>query len=131
MIFKNEGTWFWFTDNSEDGGVCLKRLTPADISRIDKATLTKKSEYKKFSKREPAQRFEWVEVDEDLRQKMQWDAIISDWKKVDPDGEGEIDCTYENKVRMMSDYADFAMHVGKSIEKLAELEPTEEELQKN
>jgi len=132
MKFTNEGTWFYFNDeNPDDGGVCLKSLTPGDVRRIESATTTKKAEYKKFNKREPAQRFEWLEVDEEKRQEMQWDALIADWAKVDPDGEGEIDCTHDNKIRMMNEYADFATFIGNSIVKLVDQEPTEEDLEKN
>ena len=46
-------------------------------------------------------------------------------------GDGEIDCTYDNKIRMMNDYADFATFIGNSIVKLVEQEPTEEDLEKN
>ena len=128
MIFKNEGTWFYFNDNAEDGGVCLKTLTPGDVRKIEKATVTKKSE---IVKGEKPTRIEWFEVDEGLRQQMQWGAVISDWKKVDPDGTGEIECTYENKLRMMNDYIEFAQFIVKSIGILTQIEPTEKEKEKN
>jgi len=128
MIFKDEGTWFYFNDDAEDGGVCLKTPTPGDMRKIDKATITKKAE---IVKGEKPTRVEWIEVNEELRQEMQWDALISDWKKVDPDGNGEIECTNENKLRMMNDYVEFAKFVGNSIVKLSKIEPTPGEKTKN
>ena len=131
MIFKNEGTWFYFNDNAEDGGVCLKILTPGDVRKIEKATVTKKAEIVKGDQTTKPIRIEWIEVNEELRQEMQWDALISDWKKVDPDGTGEIECTYENKLRMMNDYIEFAQFIVKSIGILTQTEPTEKEKEKN
>ena len=131
MIFKNEGTWFYFNDNAEDGGVCLKILTPGELRKIEKATVTKKAEIVRGDKETRPTRIEWIEINEELQHEMRWDAVITDWKKIDPDGNGEIECTKENKIRMMDDFSDFTKFIIKSVNTLASIEPTEKEKEKN
>ena len=131
MKFSNGGTWFYFNDsNHDDGGVCLRSLSIKDLNRIEKETATVKREFKKVTKRDPAQVFEIREVDEEKRMQLQWDAMIVDWKNIEVDGK-QIKCTTENKVMMMNEYPEFAVFVGEAITKLVDLQPTAEELEKN
>ena len=129
MIFKGEGTWFYFNDDAEDGGVCIKRPNLKEQRAIDKATITKKSQIV-TGDGSPPTRLEWIEVNEELRQEMQWDTSIVDWSKVD-DGSGELECTKENKIRMMNESVSFLKAVGKALSALGKIEPSDEDLEKN
>lgn len=132
MDFGNDGTWFYYNEeNEDDGGVCLKTLSLKDMQEVRKATVKERAEYKRVGgKKMPAQRFVVEEVDEELNQEMTWDRMIVDWKNTLFKGV-ELECTKENKVKMMSESSEFALFIAECIERLTEDEPTVEVIEKN
>ena len=131
MKFVNEGTWFCFDDDKpKEGRICLRTLSPNDIERIDRETVKTEKEYKRISRRDPLQRFEYLVTDTIKRQEMQWDALIVDWENLEDD-KGPVECNTKNKIRMMGEYANFALFVGRCVEKLVADQPSFEDLEKN
>ena len=117
---KNEGTWFWFDeDDHEAGGVCLRVCAKADIDKINRLTSTTKREYK------GGNRHEYKVVDEKRADELIWDFCIVDWQGVEVDGI-DLECTKENKVRLMNTSVDFVNRIGKWLDQLTEIEGTAE-----
>jgi len=93
---EDKGTWFWFDeDNHELGGLCLRELSTDEYQRIERMTVKHR---KKFSH---GMAYDDSEVDEKLAAKMRWEFCITDWKEVELDNV-KLDCTRENKVKMMN-----------------------------
>ena len=95
-----KGTWFYFDEENEDeGGVCIRLISNDELDRIIifyKLTGIEKPIVKK-------------KIEE-----LIWDYVITDWKNVLVSGT-EVDCTKENKVKLMKD-PDFANFIVKSLE---------------
>ena len=117
---ENLGTWFYYNpDDESQGGVCLRELSPDEYDRIEKMTVKKR---RKFKRGIP---YEDIQEDKKLADKMRWDYCITDWKKTNLDGQ-ELECTAENKVRMMK-VNDFVKHVADSINDLVDANKSLEE----
>lgn len=112
MIFDvnnlNPGVWF----DKEDMKIKLRLCAGDDLRKIDKQTTKKQVEYKR------GQRFEYVDINEDLRNEVIWDFCIVEWKNVMDKHGNEIPCTRANKVLLMGQSIAFASFVGDCLEKL-------------
>lgn len=114
----NPGTWFDF----EDGGrICLRSLSTEEAMSITKKTTKPKVEYKY------QQRFSFEETDEDKQFALMWDAIIVDWEGIETADGKIMDCTTENKVKLMKKSPVFSRAIRRFLEKLNELEAAEKE----
>lgn len=111
----NPGTRFYFDeDKPEDGYVGLRICNGKALRDIHKATIKKRTEYKK------GQRFEVEEVDEDKRSQMINDYIITEWSGITDDFDQPIECNAENKNFLMLNVIDFSRFISDCLEKLAE-----------
>lgn len=114
---KKEGTWFFFDDNDESlGGVQLRLLTPGEEDKIERMTVKKKQ------KPSRGVQMEIRTVDEKLKNRMTYDAWISDWNNVQLDGK-TVSCNTENKIKMM-EITDFCRFVIDGILSLSETNET-------
>jgi len=115
----------------EGGGkVYLKAITSEEFNAINKKTTKKKVEYRKVDG--TASRFEYEEIDYDLRAELFYDAAIIDWENfVDASG-NEIPCTKENKMLFMNKSVAFSKFIADSIKILTDDTTREnEEAEKN
>ena len=116
----NIGTWFYFDPANEKlGGVCLRELTTSESEKIERLTVKKRKKFRR------GQVYDDTDIDEKLASKMRWDFCITDWKEVNLDGKS-LDCTIENKVKMMN-VIDFVKHVVDSLENLVDTNKTLDE----
>ena len=123
----NPGVGFLFDENDpESGKIYIRVMNAAKAQEITQATTKKKVEYKH------GQRFEIVETDEDKRSRLLWDYTIVGWERLEDDAGNPIECTTENKMKLMLESVPFAAFVGSCINKLnAEYEMLREEAEKN
>lgn len=119
----NPGTWF---DDGDGGRICLRLLSPEEVTAIARKSIKKRVEYKHGS------RFEYDEINDDLAFDLTFDACITDWEgQVTADGT-DLPCTKENKLKLMRKSPAFAAMVKNNIEKLREAETVEKaEAEKN
>jgi hypothetical protein len=110
MDFKTDtSVRFDFEDGS--GWVKIKPLSPAIMRKIETACVTRKFD-KKIKGYES-------KTDLEKQQHMQWDEVIHSWAGVNLDGK-ELECTAENKIRMMDNHVEFTYFVGTCMEYLNE-----------
>lgn len=122
----NPGCWFNFTDNPDEGSICLRVCDGDTLKAIFKATSKSRVTYK------DRQRYEYEDVDPDLRSVMIWDYCIVDWKGLMDSDDNPIPCTKENKILLMGKSVTFATFVSEKINELNDLNKVhEEELAKN
>jgi len=124
---ENLGTWFYFNEDSEDdGGVCIRILSLAETTALDKKFKKTRIEYKRSN------RFEVPVLDEEGYDKAMWDTVITDWSNV-CDSEGKpLDCTKANKYELMTRSVAFATFVTEKTEALSKLDISDaEDLAKN
>ena len=115
----------------EGGGkVYLRVITSEEFNAINKKTTKKKVEYRKVDG--TASRFEYEEIDYDLRTELFYDAAIINWENfVDAEG-NEIPCTKENKMLFMNKSSAFSKFITDSIKILTDDRNREnEEAEKN
>jgi len=122
---EDKGTWFWFDEDNQDaGGICLRELTTDEHQRIERMTVKHR---KKFSH---GTAYDDAEIDEKLAAKMRWDFTIVDWKVIELDN-AILDCTRENKAKMMN-VVNFVKFFVESMNTLVESnKPIEEARLKN
>ena len=109
----NPGIWFLFNENDPNSGrICIRILNSAKGQEILKAITKKRVEYKQ------GQRFEVLDVDEDKRSQMLWDYTIVSWERLEDDDGKPIECTPENKAKLISENIGFASFVGSCIVKI-------------
>jgi len=109
----NPGVWFAFDEDDPDSGrICLRIANQAERDKIRKATRTQKDIFRQ------GQRFEVEKIDDDLFSEMLWDYCIVDWERLEDDDEMPIECTKENKLKLMKEHVGFQMFIGQCIEKL-------------
>lgn len=114
----NPGTWFDF----EDGGrICIRSLSTEEATAISKKTTKSKVEYKQ------GQRFTFDETNEEIQFSLMWDSVIVDWEGLESADGKALECTTENKLRLMRKSPVFARLVRGFLEKLTEIETTERE----
>lgn len=126
LLALNEGSWFDFTDNPDEGSICLRVCDGDTLKAIFKATSKSKVTYK------DRQRYEYEEIDADLRSVMIWDYCIVDWKCLTDQDGNLIPCTKETKLLLMGKSVSFATFVSGKINELNDLNKLhEDELTKN
>jgi hypothetical protein len=110
---RDSGTWFYFNkDKPEQGGICLRELTPKELQEIEALTTTVTKKFKRGAY------VEIKDVDEKLANKLRINKTIVDWDKVAIDGV-VLKCTIDNKVRAM-EFPDFVKFVADNLEILTE-----------
>lgn len=122
----NPGTFFPFPEEDGEGGVTIRLASGDELSRIEKACVKKKYEYKKN------QRFEVIDEDEIKRSRMLWDYVIVSWEGL-TDTEGKpIPCIMENKVKLMQNSTKFSTFVSECISVLTDqMDTYRDSLEKN
>jgi hypothetical protein len=121
------GSWF----EMEGGGrVQLKAVTAETWKAIRNKSVKVVSEYKKLDGK--WERFEIEKVDEDLQNRLFWDAVIIAWENL-LDGKGqEIPCTTETKTLLMMTQPKFARFIAECSEAMARADAERAEaLEKN
>jgi hypothetical protein len=118
---QNPGTWFYYNGEEAQGGVCLRELSTEEHDRIERLTVKKK---KKVIRGVPV---DDVKEDKELASKLRWDFCIVDWNRTSLDGQ-ELECTKENKVKMMK-VIDFVKFVVDSLNELIDVNKSLEEAQ--
>ena len=109
----NPGAWFYFDEaNPTSGRICLRVLNAAKRQEIAKATEKRRVEYKQGT------RFEFMEVDEDKRTSLMWDYCIIGWENLTEDDGTPIECTTENKIKLMMENIGFASFVGSCLSRI-------------
>jgi hypothetical protein len=109
----NPGKWFYF-DDDETAGVCLRVAPASEIRRITKAT-SKKGKG----------------VDQEALDQALWDYCINDWNGIE-DANGEaIECNAETKATLMGGAPDFAGFVTDRLAEIREAKLSERSLEKN
>jgi len=110
---ENPGTWFYFNPDDESaGGVCLRELSIDEVDRIERLTVKTK---KKVSRGIVV---EDKKEDTKMASRLRWDFCIVDWSEVSLDGK-QLDCTAENKVKMMK-VTDFVKFIVDSLNELVD-----------
>jgi hypothetical protein len=119
----NPGVWFDLKDGAR---VCVRTCAGDDLRNIEVKTVMKKTEYR------GGQRYEYEQIDHDLRNELLWDFVIVDWSGIiGVDGE-DIACTKQNKIMLMGKSIRFAGYVAECLDKLAvDRELLERESEKN
>lgn len=124
----NPGEWFEYPGDTKLPERVKIRLPDAKtIKDVDAATLKKEVEHVqprkksgKIDRRQQLQRIEYeVCKDEDEREKLLIDEIITDWEIKTPDGD-DIPCTTENKIKMMYGSVEFNNFVNDKLEYLTD-----------
>lgn len=99
----NQGAWFEYVPGQPKQGRCKIRVpSMADLDAIYKTTRKKVVEFRPQFPRGPLQRLSWVEVDENAESDAIFDHGIMEWEKTGLDGV-ELDCTKENKIRLLTE----------------------------
>lgn len=111
----NPGAWFSFDDEDENAGrIRVRVLNDAQRTEIRKQVDTKRVEYKH------GQRFPVVDRNEDLYSRLLWDHAIVEWEGLEDEEGNPIECTTENKVKLMQENIGFALFVGQCMERVIE-----------
>lgn len=123
----NPGVWFSFDDNDpETGRICIRVINGEKQQELRKRTVKKRIEYKH------SQRFEYEDRDDEAYSKLLWDYVIMEWERLENDDGKPIECTAENKNKLMMANVRFAQFVGACIEKVnALMEARSAEIEKN
>jgi hypothetical protein len=123
----NPGVWFSFDERDPDAGrICVRVINMAKREEIRKATTKKRVEYKNGG------RFEVLDFDEDKFSEMLWDYLIADWERLEDDAGIAIECTKENKIKLVREHVGFQAFVNVCIEKInADIEPKQGAILKN
>jgi hypothetical protein len=106
-------TWF---DMEGGGKVQLRSLTAEGWKAIRGQSVKVLPEYRKLDGK--WERFEVEKKDDELQNKLFWDAIIVGWENL-YDGKGqEIPCTAENKTLLMLTQPKFSRFISECVEVL-------------
>lgn len=126
----NPGTWFDYEPYVSR--VCIRRVTQEDLQNIRKQCIEEIREYKQTRKHGPYHIVKDEKVDEIKLNELLCDHTIVDWEGFrNPDG-SEIECTLENKVKLMGKSPDFYSFVDKCVEILdTEAEERAKAVEKN
>jgi len=116
------GSWF----EMEGGGRVQLRALSAEAWRAIRAKTVKVvSEYKKLDGK--WERFEVEQKDDDLQNRLFWDAVIVAWENL-LDGKGKkIPCTAETKTLLMLTQPKFAKFIAECTEAMAAADTTRAE----
>jgi hypothetical protein len=123
----NPGTWFYFDPNDSDSGkICIRILNSGKLAEIRDKTITTEYEYKN------GQRYENQKINHALRDTIIWDYCIVNWQGLIDDDEKPIECTTENKLKLMNDHVGFSSFVENCMDQLnQEVERQAEYSEKN
>lgn len=112
----NPGTKFFFDEDNEAEGYITLRILPNETrDEIRAKAVKKRAEYRK------GQRYEIIDLDEDLFAEAVWDYSIQDWGGVYDESGAEIPCTRENKIMLMNKSPVFARIYEDRLKVLREL----------
>jgi|GEM_PF-1255856 hypothetical protein len=113
----NPGVWFKFNeDDPESGEIRIRVVNSAQREEMQKACVKNKVEYKH------GQRFEYTTNKDALFSKMLWDYSIVEWVRLEDDDGTPIECSSENKVKLMKENVGFAQFVSTCLEIITETE---------
>lgn len=136
----NPGEWFEYPgDTNPPERIKLRFPDNTKLKEINKQTVKTEVEHvqprKKSGKidgRRPMQRIEYeVVTDEQLRERLLIDYVIVDWEIRTPAGEA-IECTTDNKMKMMFGSVEFNNFVNDCLETLkSEAEKESEDREQN
>lgn len=124
----NPGVWFLFDQEDPNSGrICIRILNPAKGQEIEKVTSKDKWEWRQ------GQRVKLPpDIDEDKRHQMLWDYSIVSWERLEDDDGKPIECSPENKVKLMRENPNFFAFVNACITQLnQEYESIREAVAKN
>jgi hypothetical protein len=123
----NPGAWFNFDDNDPDTGKILVRVLNSErLAEIRNKTIKTNVEYR------GDKRFEFQDIDHSARDRIIWDYCIVDWVDLVDDDEIPIECTTDNKTKLMNEHIGFSLFIESCLDKLnAQNEIHEEYLEKN
>jgi hypothetical protein len=123
----NPGVWFAFNDDDpETGRICIRVINGEKQQELRKRTVKKRIEYKH------GQRFEYEDRDDEAYSRLLWDYVIMDWERLENDDGTSIECTAENKNKLMMANVRFGQFVGSCVEKVnALMEARTAEIEKN
>ena len=111
----NPGVFFpWDEKKPKAGGITIRDCSVEESKRISKETTRIE---KKFRRHQP---YDEVIVDEDKRDKLQWDYIIVDWSGVFNKEGKELPCNTANKFALMNGSPKFAQKVIDCLDKITE-----------
>ena len=111
----NPGSWFSFDDQDPSAGRISLRVANLDkVRALDKATTKKRVEYKQ------GQRFEVREENHDAYLEGLWDYVIVEWEGLEWDDGSPIECTRENKIKLMTGHVGFAAFINSCLTRLRE-----------
>lgn len=111
----NPSVKFYLSDEEKEW-VELKNLSDSELRDIRKEVAKKKAEYKNVG-RTGAQRFEYVDVDDEKLADLITIKCITNWYILDTDG-NEIPCTDENKLLLTGHSPEFSSFVSECLDKL-------------
>ena len=111
---ETSGAWF-----EMDGGgrVQLRTLTYNALKQITKQSTRKQVTFKKVEG--TPGRFEYEDVDEDLKNELFWDHCIVAWENLFDSKEKAIPCNKENKILLMTRSSQFLKFITSSLEVLS------------
>jgi len=123
----NPGAWFNFDDNDPGSGKILIRILNSErLAEIRNKTIKTNVEYR------GDKRFEFQDIDHSARDRIIWDYCIVDWRDLVDDDEVPIECTTDNKIKLMNEHIGFSLFVENCLEKLnVQNEMHNEYLEKN
>ena len=106
MDFVDKTTVFVFpgqedTPEDERAKVAIRPCNFSKVQEIIKRHTIKKVEFHKDRKRDPLQRFEVEESNDDAMFEDSWDYSITEWENVHYGDEKNLACTRENKLMLL------------------------------
>lgn len=122
----NPTGFFPWPDGSE-GGLEIRILNGEKFEAVEKTTVKTRFVYRR------GQRFEEKITDTELRDSLTWDYCIVSWEGFKNKSNGEnVECTVENKIKMMKQSNWFPVFFSECVEKLTDdIKTKEEVLEKN
>ena len=113
------GTWF---DMEGGGRVQLKTLSAEGWKSIRDQSVKVVPEYRKLDGK--WERFEVEKKDDDLQNRLFWDAVIVSWENLQNGKGQDIPCTPENKMLLMLTQHKFSRFVNECTDTLTKDEST-------
>ena len=115
VTFTHENKW----------SVTLRMITAEVFTDLQKRAVKRKREFK------DGQIYEYDDIDQDLHNEITWDYCIVDWDIKDQHKK-PIECTKENKIRLMGNSAEFSLFVSQCLGEMTDqLQQKRETLEKN
>ncbi|GAG19376.1 unnamed protein product [marine sediment metagenome] len=123
----NPGAWFYFNESDhDDGKILLRVLTTGKLSEIREKSMETKVEYHNSN------RHEFMVANDALRDEIIWDYCIIEWENLDDDEGVPIECTTENKLKLMNNHPTFSSFIESCLTRLnSQMEMLSEYREKN